>query len=135
MSRLNWKTLCMSHKNNTMTTDCNFPKVSSVRIRAMKPASWPLPIKLSFRVIEMRSKKSLKPNRSFRTGKRNATVSKSSELSAPAAYPSSPADWAFSCRLQATEVQVAQFQAEIATLEKTQLQVEEYKKKTDAKSK
>lgn len=38
-------------------------------------------------------------------------------------------------RLQASEVQAAQLQAEIATLEKTQLQVEEYKKRADCKSK
>lgn len=37
-------------------------------------------------------------------------------------------------RLQATEVQVAQYQAEIAGLEKARLQLDEYKKKADVKS-
>lgn len=38
-------------------------------------------------------------------------------------------------RLQATEVQVAQYQAEITGLEKAHLQLDEYKKRSDAKSK
>lgn len=80
----------------------------------------------------MLSRRPHKLSRSCRTRNGNATVSGSSELPV---FPRYNVIDFVAHRLQATEVNIAQFQAEIGALEIAHLQVDDHKKKSDAKSK